>query len=202
LSHLVSTHKQIAEKIEQQEAGALLFPIDFRGCGSAEAIKMSLSRHAESGILTRLGNGIYLKNKRKSKAKIPSMEAIASAIAKKEHVRIRLSGLYALYKIGLLDKEPDSLTYITDGEPRNIKIGNKRLLFKSTTAKKLSLSHGISGLLILGLEDLGKDQITSAIENQITKHLTQIDSNLLSSDLRLAPAWIYNLIYKLQQKVI
>lgn len=196
-----STHRHIAQKINQLSGGSILFPTDFRGQGSEDAIKMSLSRLVRDGLVERLGQGIYLKPKRKQKSGAHNMAEIASAIAKKERVRIRLSGEFALFKLGLHENAPTNLTYITDGEPRNILIGEQRLIFKSTTPKKLCLSTNTSGLLIQAIEELGKDQITAAITTQLQKLLEKINDEELLADLRLAPAWIYNLIRNLKRNL-
>ncbi len=129
------------------------------------------------------------------------MDQIASAIAKKEHFRIKPSGAFALHKLGMRPDIPDDMTYITDGEPRDIRIGNKRLVFKSTTPKKLKLSNGISGLLIQGLDELGKDAITEGLKDQIIDQLRKEREDNIIADIQLAPAWIYDLIYTLNKQI-
>lgn len=198
---MFSTHNLIESKINKQPGGSLMFPNDFRGLGSEDAIKMSLSRHADNGKLERLGNGIYLKKKRKGKTERPTLEAIAIAIAKKEHIRIRPSGSFAIYKLGLSQTLPNEMIYITDGEPRNILIGEKRLIFKSTTPKKMSLSTGISGLLIQALEEIGKKAVDEVLKAKITKELSKENEEVLLADIKLAPAWIYDLLYKLNKQI-
>ena len=190
-----SIHQQVRSKIERLKTGELVFPVDFRGVGSEDAIKMSLSRHAKEKRLERLGHGIYLKA-----GKAPALEVIAKAIAKKENVRIRPAGQSALYQLGMTTTQPGELIYLTDGEPRNIKIGNQRMIFKSTTAKKLSLSDTTSGLLVLALDELGKDQITEKLTSQITEKLKSIDQKAWRKDVQLAAGWIYNLLIKLHQQ--
>jgi len=159
---------------------------------------MSLSRHVKMNRLERLGHGIYLKAGKVSK--MPAPEVVARAIAKKEKVRIRPAGQSALYQLGMTATQPNELIYLTDGEPRNIKIGNQRLIFKSTTGKKLSLSDTTSGLLVLALDELGKDQVTEKLTSQITEKLKSIDQKAWPKDLQLAAGWIYNLLLKLYQQ--
>ncbi|RKR84110.1 hypothetical protein BDD43_4337 [Mucilaginibacter gracilis] len=193
-----STHQLIANKISRLAAGELAFPTDFRGMGSEDAIKMSLSRHTKENRLERLGHGVYLKAGKT--AKIPAPETVAMAIARKDRVRIRPDGQLALFQLGLIESRPDELIYLTDGEPRSIKIGEQRLIFKSTTAKKLSLSDTTSGLLVLALDELGKDKVTDKLLAQITDKLSAIDKNKWTKDLQLASGWIYNLLHKLYQQ--
>lgn len=196
-----SIHQDIADRIESFAAGSIVFLCDFRGLGSEDAIKMSLSRHAKTGLVERLGQGVYLRIKPKGRVNRPAMEQIAAAIAKKERIRIKPAGAFALYKLGMSSQPPDDLTYITDGEPRNILINGKRLIFKATTPKKMSLSNGISGLLIQGLEELGKDALTASLSQQVIAQLKKENEANITADLRLAPAWIYDLLYKMNQLI-
>lgn len=196
-----SIHQHIARQIERSTAGSILFPSDFRGLGSDSAIKMSLSRHTQDGLIMRLAHGIYLKKKKNTKAARPSLEEIAAALAKKEKIKIKPSNAFALYHLGLTNALPLDLTYITDGEPRNILIDGRRLIFKAATPKKLSLSSGTCGLLIQALEEIGQNSLTDAHITEIIKKMQQENQERLMEDLRLAPSWIYNLLYKLTQQV-
>ncbi len=195
-----STHQLIAKQISRLSAGKLVFPSDFRGTGSEDAIKMSLSRHCKEKRLERLGHGVYLKAGKNTK--IPALEMVAAAVAKRERVRIRPAGQFALFQLGLSETKPKELVYLTDGEPRTIKIGDQCLIFKATTNKKLSLSDSTSGLLILALDGLGKDKISDKLMERIKAKLNTIDKNKWSEDLQLASGWIYNLLFKLHQQTL
>ncbi|MEJ7693167.1 DUF6088 family protein [Daejeonella sp.] len=196
-----SVHRYIANQIKRSTAGSILFPSDFRGLGADSAIKMSLSRHAREGLLVRLAHGIYFKEKKNNEAIKPSLEEIAAAIAKKEKIKIKPSNAFALYHLGLADMPPVDLTYITDGEPRNILIAGQRLIFKSATPKKLSLSSRTCGLLIQALEEIGQNSVTDAHRTEIIKKMQHEDPERVMEDLRLAPSWIYNMLYKLKQQI-
>ncbi|WP_449435499.1 DUF6088 family protein [Pedobacter steynii] len=135
---LISIHQNIVAQVDAFEKGRILFPADFRGAGTIAAIKMSLSRIVTEGRLIRLAHGIYLKPKRvKAPDSWPSLEEIAVAVAKREHVKIKAAGELALYKLGLSKIYPANLVFVTNGEPRNIKTREHILIFKPTTPKNL-----------------------------------------------------------------
>jgi hypothetical protein len=196
----MSIHQQIVEQITHIKGGKILFPTDFRGVGTDSAIKMSLSRIANTGEIKRLSHGIYLKPKRSTKKEgfIPTPEEIAIAIADRERIRIKPSGLFALYQLGFNPALPATLTYVTDGEPRKILIGEQAIIFKATTPKKLSMKGPISSLLIQALEEIGKENLTSDYEQKIKDVLLKEDPQNLIDDIKKAPAWIYNLLIKLK----
>jgi hypothetical protein len=199
---ITSTHQDIAKIIEQTEPGKIFFPTDFRGTGSEAAIKMSLSRLVKEGKIERLAQGIYLH------AKIhpvigklqPSLDEIAEAIAEKEHIRIQPSGAYALNKLGLSDQVPTRLVYITDGQAKQIRIGEGSIKFKPTSPKKFGMIGKISGLVIQGLEEIGPKQITPIMKDKIAALLKKEDPKKLGHDIKLAPAWINDFFISLNFK--
>ena len=196
----MSIHQQIREQITHLKGGKILFPTDFRGLGSDSAIKMSLSRIASEGDLKRLSHGIYMKPKPSSKKGdfIPTHEEIAIAIANREEIRIKPAGLYALYVLGFNTDMPAALTYVTDGEPRKILIGERAIVFKATTPKKLSMKGPISSLIIQALEEIGKVNLTSDTQQKIKVALSKEAPQNLIDDIKKAPAWIYNLLIKIK----
>ena len=197
-----SVHQQITQIVKKAKPGKLLFPTDFRGKGSEAAIKMSLSRLVREGKIDRITHGIYMIAKHHptmGKLK-PSLDEIAQAIAKREHVRIRPSGAYALNKLGLSNQIPTRLVYITDGQPRQIQIGKGGIKFKPTTPKKFAMSGEISGLLIQALEELGPRQVNPDMFNKIQNLLRKEDPKKLSHDIKLAPAWINDLFISINSQ--
>ncbi|HVX00131.1 MAG TPA: DUF6088 family protein [Candidatus Babeliaceae bacterium] len=189
------------QQLSRIKGGQILFLSDFRGAGADSAIKMSLSRIAGAGDLRRLSHGIYMKPKANTTEKhTPPAEDIASAIARREKIRIKPSGTYALYKLGFNNDPPSVFTYVTDGEPRNIKIGEHTIIFKATTPKKLSMNGPISSLIIQALEEIGKTNITADLEQKIKTALAKENPKHLKEDMQKAQAWIYNLLIRLKSE--
>jgi Family of unknown function (DUF6088) len=187
------------KKINVLKPGKIVFPTDFRGTGAESAIKMSLSRITNDGLLIRLAHGIYLVPQKGNKiAPAPALEEIAKAIAGRERVRILPSGSYALFKLGFVDKMPINIEYLTDGQPRKIHIAQNILIFKAITPKKFSLKGPLSSLLILAMEEIGQSGITDEIGKKIKDIMEKEDPAKLASDLQLAPAWIYNHLIKMK----
>ncbi|RYE51876.1 MAG: hypothetical protein EOP48_17640 [Sphingobacteriales bacterium] len=195
----MSTHQHIIQRIANIKAGKILFPVDFRGVGADSAIKMSLSRIAQKGSIVRLSNGIYMKTKKSGdKAGIMGPEDIAKAVAEKEKIRIKPAGAYALFLLGFTNEKPAVFTYVTDGEPRRISIGESIVVFKSTTPKKLSMIGKVSSILIQAIEDTGQKNISEEMLEFVKQALHKEDQLHIDGDMKKAPAWIYNLLYKIK----
>ena len=166
-----NVHKHIEHSISRRKKGDLIFPTDFRAKGTQTAVKTALSRLSREGKLKRLAHGIYYVPKIDPLfgAVYPAPEEVAESIAKKEKVRIKPAGAYALHRLGLTTQVPTKLVYITDGENRQIKIGKTVIRFKATTPKKMSLEGQLSSLVILALDEINPANIDSDTANLIKK---------------------------------
>lgn len=196
---MATLHNNIERALARYKPGDLIFPIDFRGEGSEGAIKMALSRLTKEEKIQRLAHGIYVKPKKDPLFGFiyPSAEMIAEAIAKKEKVRIKPAGAYALHKLGLTTQVPTKLVYLTDGAPRQIKVGNTFIKFKATKPKKLATIGKISSLVIQALEDINTIKIDAVSRERIKTLLLKEDPKKLRHDLKLAPAKVNDYIVKL-----
>src|SRR5699024_10050451 len=93
-------------------------------------------------------------------------------------------------KLGLASQVPMNAVYLTDGSPRSIQIGNRRIKFKRTVPKNLAVKGKISGLVIQGLKEIGNGNVTEEQHNKITALLSKEESSTVEHDAKLAPAWI------------
>lgn len=190
-----NTHNNILEFVSSRK-GKIIFARDLMELGNSDTILQALSRLVKEGELLRLSKGIYLSPKRDKKLGVlyPSIEEIATAIAKRDKARIMPAGAFALHKLGLSTQVPMKVTYLTDGSPRKIQIGNQALVFKNTTPKKLAMKGAISTLVIQALTELGESAITKEVLNHIEPLLMKENAETIRHDARLAPAWVRKLL--------
>ena len=200
-----SIYNQIESKVKRSKPGKLILPSDFKDLGASTAIRKALSRLVEQKVLVRMGQGIYvipIKDKVFGDV-LPSIEEIAVLLAKKEHVKIMPTGLFALNKIGLSTQIPMKMVFLTNGTKKNIVIGKNALVFQPTTTKKLAMIGSISSLLFVGLEELDLSQLSESEMEKIISLLKKEDPKKLKYDLKLAPARISDFVIKnfLKQRV-
>ena len=200
-----SINSQIEAKVKRSKPGQIFLPSDFKDLGTSTAIRKALSRLVEQKVLLRMGQGIYATpiHDKVFGDVLPSMEEIAMALAKKDHVKIMPTGQYALNKIGLSTQVPMKMVYLTNGTKKNISLGNSSIVFQPTTTKKLAMIGTITSLLFLGLEELDLDNLSESDINKIINLLKKEDEKKLKHDLKLAPARISDFVIKnfLNQKI-
>lgn len=189
---LESIEIQILNRIKKARGGVLFFTESFIAYGNTEAVKKALQRLTNAGELQRVAPGIYVRPQTDSiVGKVtPGIEAIAKAIAKRDRARIVPTGLYALNRFGLSTQIPLKVIYLTDGAARKIKVGNTSITFKKTTPKNVMAVGEISRLAIQALRTIGKENATEHEIKKIQQALMKEQKTKLEHDIRLAPAWI------------
>jgi len=194
-----SIHSQIESEIKRKRRGKIFFASDFKKIGSNEAVRLTLFRLCEQGVIIRLSTGIYLYPKISKQIGIvyPSIEEIAKSIAKREKARLIPTGLYALNKLGLSTQVPMRVVFLTDGAPRVVKVGKKATVkFKKTVAKHLSFKGKITTLIVFALKEIGKDKVTESQFERIKEALALEKKDNIIHDAALAPEWISKIIQK------
>ena len=196
---------QIENKIKKIKRGKIFFLDDFADLGTPEAIKKSLQRLTNSGLLVRLANGIYWYPKKEKElygVKIsgkPTLNEIAKAIAKRDKTRIVPTGLHALNLLNLSTQVPANVVYLTDGTARKVRIGEgKGILFKHTSeVKRLAYKSEYLMLIVSALREIGENDITDKQLAIIKKHFSQITKQEFETDIKLVPVWIRKILLSL-----
>ena len=189
-------HREVEKKIARIKKGQLIFLSDFRGLGTEVAVRKALSRLTREGKLKRVAQGIYLVPKKDPVFGdiIPSTENIVEGIAKREHIRIKPVGAFAMHKLGLTTQVPMKLVYLTDGAARVLKIGKSTVKFKRTTPKKLSLEGKLSSLIIQALDEIGIENLEDNQIERIKELLLKEDRRSLMHDIKLASVEVSNFL--------
>ena len=192
----MSIEEKILERINGIPKGDVFIPGDFSDFGSSEAVRLSLFRLEKEGVITRVAQGIYVRPKESSLiGKLtPSAEDVADAIARRDKIRTIPTGSYALNALGLSTQVPMNIVLLTDGSPREIKVGKRTIKFKKTTPKNLLAKGKISRLVIQALKEIGNGKVSKEEEQKIVTILTKEDKKMLNHDIALAPVWIQKIM--------
>lgn len=199
VKQILSVESQIDRAILDHKRGKIFFPSSFAKIGSSTAIRKALDRIEKRGKIIRLAQGVYLYPKQSELLGniIPSLEEIAEAIAQRDKARIIPTGVSALNKLGLSTQVPLNVVYLTDGTPRVIRVGKRRIKFKIASPRLLSAKSELCVLVIQALRELGEKNITPEIKRKISEVLQHEDPKIIQHDLNLAPLWIKKMITNL-----
>lgn len=193
-----SIEKQIEKSIKSKPKGTLVLPDDYVSYGTSRAIQKSLERLADKQVIVRVAQGIYVRPKisKLIGALVPSAEEVAEAIAKRDRIRTVPTGSYALNALGLSTQVPMNIVLLTDGSPREIRVGKRKIKFKKTTPKNLLAKGKISRLVIQALKEIGNGKVTAEEEKKIIELLKKEEVKDLKHDITLAPVWVQKIMMK------
>ena len=160
-----------------------------------------MDRLQDKKVLVRVAQGIYVRPKisKLIGPLVPSAEEVAEAIAKRDKIRTVPTGSYALNALGLSTQVPMNIVLFTDGSPREIKVGKRKIKFKKTTPKNLMAKGKISRLVIQVLKEIGNGRVNETEEKKILGLLKKEDVKDLKYDIALAPVWVQKIMKKALQ---
>lgn len=197
-----SSFKAIEAIIDRAGKGAVLFPDDFSGCGTPDAVRAGLSRLSRNGKLNRFSKGIYyipIHDKWDGTIREPSLDTIAQRIAERDNARIVPTGVYALNRLGLSTQIPTNIVYVTDGSARQVKFGEGRsITFRhSNELGNFAYHSKIMQLVVMAMREIGEDAISAEqiakLKNIIAESVSKQDFN---NDIVLAPIWIRKILQR------
>ena len=193
-----SVEKRIEQSIKAKPRGTLVQSSDFLMYGTPKAVQKSLERLEDKEVIIRVAQGIYVRPKisKLIGSLTPSAEEVAEAVAKRDRMRTVPTGSYALNALGLSTQVPMNIVLLTDGSPREIKVGRRTIKFKKTTPKNLLAKGKISRLAIQALKEIGNGKVTEEEEQKIVGLLRKENIKDLKHDIALAPVWIQKIMTK------
>ncbi len=196
-----SIDDQILLKVQRSSRGRIYFLSDFATFGEEKSVAKALERMVISGQFIRLARGIYYYPKVDKALGLgvlyPSLETIAQSIAERDKAKIVPTGTYALNRLGLSTQVPMNIVYLTNGTPRNIRIGNGRgIQFKRTTPKNLSFQSELAMLITFALKELKQENVTQEHLDKIKSLLQNEPKDKIVADAKLMPSWIRSIIMK------
>lgn len=193
-----SIEKQIEKSIKNKPKGSIILPDDYIAYGSSDAIRKALDRLQDKMVIIRVAHGIYVRPKvsKMIGPLTPTAEEVAEAIAKRDRIRTVPTGSYALNALGLSTQVPMNIVLLTDGSPREIKVGKRKIKFKKTTPKNLLAKGKISRLVIQALKEIGNGKVSEEEEKKIIALLIKENEKDLKHDIALAPVWIQKIMKK------
>lgn len=188
-----SIDSRMLSRIRGLGRGALFAPANFLDLGSRLAVDVALHRMVKKGLIRRLGRGLYdfPKTDPALGPLSPSIDAIAKALASKDHLRLQPSGAYAANLLRLSDQVPARIIFLTDGPSRKIRVGRQEIILKRTTPRNMAAAGRTTGLLIQALRYLGREHVSTDRIAHLRGLLPAKERKQILEDLPLAPAWMH-----------
>jgi hypothetical protein len=193
-----STTQIIKDRIGLADEGRLFAISDFEELNNDSLVTRTLSRLQKEGLIIRVATGIYVNPKKTRFGTLhPTVDQIAHKIAERDKAQIMPTGDMALNILGFSTQVPMNAVYITNGTKRQVKVGNRNIIFKSAVQKNFQYKGKLLPLIIIALKELGESRITDNIKDRIIKLISESNTEertTMMYDLYLSPVWIKELL--------
>lgn len=188
----MTVRNSILRRVQRLPPGAVFTPADFAGLGTPYAVGMALTRLVRLGAVRRVGRGLYDLPRHDPLLGTLSadMDAIARALAGRHGMKLQPTGAYAANLLGLSEQMPLKVAYVTDGTPRTVEIGKRRIILRRTTPRRMGAAGRVSGLVIHALRWMGRRHVTAETLQPLRRRLKEKAKRQLLADAPLAPAWV------------
>lgn len=188
-----STADRILTRVQKARPDTVFHAGQFLDVDTRTAVDKALSRLVGDGFLRRLARGLYDEPKTHPVLGDiqPSVEAVAKALADRDHVKLQPFGGYAANLLRLSEQVPARVVFLTDGKSRKIHYGNQTIELRQVSPRMMAAAGRMTGLIIAGLRYVGKANITPERVAHLRKLLSPEDRRRLLDDITLAPAWMH-----------
>lgn len=194
------TEKQIIARIRAHGRGFVFSTKLFSALTDDSAsVRTALSRFVQKQSIRRLAHGLYdLPIVHPSLGAImPAMENVIEAIKKSDAIEVQVTGAYAANLLGLSTQIPMRIELYTSGPKRKIHFGKQEILLKPTTPRNMIGAGTKAGLIFHALRQIGKDNITIEMIEQIKSQIEEKDIKHIKKQIHFAPVWIAKIMRSL-----
>ena len=194
------TEKQIIARVRAHGRGFVFSTKLFSALTDDSAsVRTALSRLVQKQSIRRLAHGLYdLPIVHPSLGAImPAMENVIEAIKKSDAIEVQVTGAYAANLLGLSTQIPMRIELYTSGPNRKIHFGKQEILLKPTTPRNMIGAGTKAGLIFHALRQIGKDNITIEMIEQIKSQIEEKDIKHIKKQIHFAPVWIAKIMRSL-----
>lgn len=196
------TEKQLIARIRAHGRGFVFTAKLFSGLTDDSAsVRTALTRLVQKKSIRRLAHGLYdLPEVHPKLGPIsPSIEKVIKAIKISDAIEVQPTGAYAANLLGLSTQIPMRIELYTNGPKRKIKFGKQEIILRPTTPKNMIGAGTKAGLILHALRQIGKDNVTIEMIQQIRSQLEEKDIKYIKKQVTFAPAWIAKIMRSLVQ---
>lgn len=201
MSREQSTDSKALNRIRGHGRGWVFTPAHLADLGSRTAVASALKRLKAAGSIRQLARGLYdFPVQHPILGSVaPSADAIARALVVRDAIRLQPAGAYAANVLGLSEQVPSKVIFLTDGPARRVRVGSREIVLHHTTPRNMAAAGRKSGTLIQALRYLGKEQVDRKVIEALRRQIGPGEKSQIRKDLRLAPAWISEVLRALTE---
>ena len=187
--------EKILFKIKKKGRGWVFSPKDFVKIRHYNTINPLLDRLEKRGEIRSLGKGLYdLPIIDESGEYLePELDCIIKALQIQYGEKFQYGGEYSAYLLGLIDKKPNQIIYLTNGKARKIKVRGFDIIIKRTNIPSPAKINHKSFIALQAIIYLGKRNTSKAILEKVVSQFDVKELTKFNALHKYMPIWLINL---------
>lgn len=179
----MSIARILLNKVTNLSAGDVFCASDFSDLGSSGAIDVTLHRLAKSGVIRRLGFGLYDKPRKSALLGVltPEVNQIIKAYARRLGQVIIMDPRSAANALSLTTQVPAKMTFLTNGKSHIMQVCGLEIQLIHASPKKLAGADTPIAILVQALRYYGADDMPTQDFNFLLKRLSGNDFKALKA---------------------
>jgi aryl-alcohol dehydrogenase-like predicted oxidoreductase len=172
---------------------------DFSQVGSRATVNRALKQLVDGGKIRKVGRGLYdlpRQNKLLKKDSPVHMDSVIKALEKRDKSRLMPDGFVAANSLGLTTAVPADISYLTDGSPRVVQIGNRLVKLKRVSSKWMYWYSRLGRDVVLALRWLGSRNVDDSVVDQLKTVLPDKVKKDLIDGIDAMPLWMASVVKK------
>jgi hypothetical protein len=193
MEYMLTITDKMIYRIRGMGRGSAFMRHDFLDLGNMDAVAKVLTRLSSDKIIRRLKPGLFdfpRFNKKLGGQLSPDLDQVAKAVARKNGLRIQVTGAQAANLLGLSTQVPAQAIYLSDGPSKKIKIGDREIVFKHVEPRRIRMSKSKSGIVMEALKYFGQDRLDKEIIDMLHQKLDKREKDQILKDSDKAPVWL------------
>lgn len=186
----MSTASSIRRFVNALAEGQTFTTRDVVNLGPRSAVDRALAKLITKDRIVRLAHGVYMRGDETTP--LPSLAQIASAKAASygKELLVQKEDLLEKLRLTAACSDKSVITYWVNGSSSEFKYGDKKIIFKSVSAKRVQLlKKGGPALSLAALAHVGKKKVTRT-EIMMTATFNNHERQQLKELLHAVPDWL------------
>lgn len=190
---------KIIKRVRGKGRGWAFTPKDFLDLGTRASVDMALTRLVQSGVIRRIGRGLYDYPKLHTKlgALTPDTDTIVQAVATQSGDKVFASGAQSANRLGISTQVPAKASYVTDGTSRVKTVAGRTIALKRSRAPILDDASADVNAVLQMLAHIGKANIDADLLHRLAMQLDDRDLKALRKAQPLMPGWMSDAVLKI-----
>ncbi len=198
----MKTTEQIRKGLQTMPAGEpfAITSLIATGAKNRGAVDQAVYTLVKKGAIQRVARGVFMVPKTSllvGKVVPPDTKAVVRVIAEKNNSQVEIQGAEAAWRLGLTTQVPARPVFETTGRTRAMKVGNKEVILKHVSPRKLTLAGRPAGLALSALYYLGKRGVSEKVIDTIRKRIPAEEFDALKN--AQLPIWMANFISRYER---